>query len=381
MVGGAPVSTAGPSRQGGRFELVDGLRGLAALAVVLPHAVGLFIYPAASWVSQFFIGLADYGRSSVEVFFVVSGFAIAYSLRDAVDGGFSLGRFLLRRAARLDPPYWVGLLWNGLVVAIRARATHQPIALPHLGKVLAHLFYLQDILGLGQFNIVCWTLCLEFQLYFVFAALMRLASFGRGARRERSSGIAGHADLSGWLMVFAFFFSLVLSHTIWPMRPGWFVPFFYLFLAGSLAAWRTLGRVSDTLFQLCLLGMGVALVFKPELARIFGFLTTVLIYAAIRRDALHRWLSARPVQWLGSISYSVYLVHAPLAVFFLGLRTRVAPDSTLMSFVCLAGVYGATLALASLLHRTVEVPCLRFAQRLKHWPGTPSTRVREAPPA
>jgi peptidoglycan/LPS O-acetylase OafA/YrhL len=381
MVRAAQVSTAGPSGQGGRFELVDGLRGLAALAVVLPHAVGLFIYPEASRLSQFFIRLADYGRSSVEVFFVVSGFAIAYSLRDAVDGGFSLWRFLLRRAARLDPPYWVGLLWNGLVLAIRARAIHQPIAFPHLGKVLAHLFYLQDILGLGQFNIVCWTLCLEFQLYFVFAALMRLASFRRSARGEPSSGLWAQADLSGWLMVFAFFVCLILSHTVWPMRPGWFVPFFYLFLSGSLAAWRTLGRISDTLFQLCLLGMGIALAFKPELARILGFLTTLLIYAALRRDALHRWLSVRPVQWLGSVSYSIYLVHAPLAVCFLGLRTRAAPDSKLMSFVCLAGVYGATLASASLLHRTVEVPCLRFAQRLKRWPKARSSSVREAPPA
>jgi peptidoglycan/LPS O-acetylase OafA/YrhL len=69
--------------RGGHFEFVDGLRRLAALAVVLPHVVGLFVYSHDSWLTQLFLRLADYGRSSVEVFFVVSGFAIAYSLRDA----------------------------------------------------------------------------------------------------------------------------------------------------------------------------------------------------------------------------------------------------------------------------------------------------------
>jgi peptidoglycan/LPS O-acetylase OafA/YrhL len=375
------VSSAAVGGQGRRFELVDALRGLAALAVVLPHAVGLFIYPHPSWLSQLFLRLADYGRSSVEVFFVVSGFAIAYSLRDTASGGFDLGRFMLRRAVRLDPPYWVGLLWNGVVVAIRARATHQPIVLPHPGKVLAHLFYVQDILGLGQFNIVCWTLCLEFQLYLAFAVMIRFVSMLGTAQREPSSGILAETDAYGWLMVTGFFVSLVISHTVWPMVPGWFVPFFYLFLSGSLAAWRTLGRISDSLFQVCLLAMGLALLAKPELARALGFLTALVLYAAIRRDALHRWLSARPAQWLGRMSYSIYLVHAPLAVFFLGLRTRVAPDSKLVSLLCLVGVYLCTLALAALLHFTVEVPCLRLSQRLKRSRALEGTRVQQAPPA
>jgi peptidoglycan/LPS O-acetylase OafA/YrhL len=367
--------------RGRRYEFVDALRGLAALAVVLPHAVGLFSYPHENWLSSLFLRLADYGGSSVEVFFVVSGFAIAYSLRDAATEGFSLGRFMVRRAVRLDPPYWVGLLWTGVVVAIRARATHHPIVLPPLGKVFAHLLYLQDILGLGQFNIVFWTLCLEFQLYFVFAAMMRVASALGNTPGAAKSGIWHEADKCGWLMVIAFFASLVLSHTVWPMHPGWFVPFFYLFLSGSLAAWRTLGRISDRLFQLCLVAMALALLVRPEPGRALGFLTALVLYAAIRRGALHRWLAARSAQWLGRISYSIYLVHVPLAVFFLGLRTRVAPDSKLMSLVCLAAMYVVTVALASLLHFTIEMPCLRLSQQLKRQRSIEGSRVQQAPPA
>jgi peptidoglycan/LPS O-acetylase OafA/YrhL len=148
-----------------------------------------------------------------------------------------------------------------------------------------------------------------------------------------------------------------------------------LFLSGSLTAWRTLGRISDRLFQLCLLAMGLALFMKPELPRVLGFLTTLLLYAAIRRDALHRWLSARSAQWLGRISYSIYLVHAPMVMLFLGLRTRVAPDSPLVSLLCLAGAYVSTVALASLLYMVVEVPCLRLSQQLKRSRSLEGSRV------
>ena len=370
-----------PTSQGRRFEFVDALRGFAALAVVLPHTAGLFIYPQQSWLSELFLQLASYGGASVEVFFVVSGFAIAYSLRNAESGGFSFGRFMLRRAVRLDPPYWTALLLGGLVVTIRARAVHQPIELPPLGKVLAHLLYLQDILGLGQFNVVFWTLCLEFQLYLAFAIMIRsLLSVG-GTPSESSTGGWAKSDKYGWLMVVGFFSSLLLSHTVWPMPSAWFVPFFYLFLSGALAAWKTLGRISDGLFQLCLLAMGLALVAKPEVPRVFGFLTVVALSVAIRRDALHRWLAGRVPQWLGRISYSIYLVHVPVVGLFLGLRTRLAPDSKLVSLLCLAGVYLTTIASASVLHRAIELPCLRLSQRLKGSRAREAECGQQAPPA
>lgn len=361
-----------------RFELVDGLRGLAALSVVMPHAVGLFSYQQESVLTRLFLFLADLGRSSVEVFFVVSGFAIAYSLRNSAAERFGLGRFLLRRAARLDPPYWAGMILCGLVYALRERATGHPVALPALGKIAAHVLYLQDILHLGQFNVVFWTLCLEFQLYLAFAGLVRVVDFVLAARGARG-GLRVGADAYGWLMVAAFAASLLVSHSVWPMVPGWFVPFFYLFLSGSLAAWCLLGRVSERLYQSCLLAMGIGLIFQPQAARAFGLSAALVIYAAMRRKALHQWLAGPLPQWLGRISYSIYLVHAPVVMLFLGLRTRLSPESRPLSLICLFLAYTVTLGVAAIFHRLIEEPCLLLSRRLKRRSATPDLEARPTP--
>jgi peptidoglycan/LPS O-acetylase OafA/YrhL len=368
--------TVRPSgKQTNRFELVDGLRGLAALAVIVPHATGLFAFPGANRLSLFFLDLAPFGAGGVEVFFVVSGFAIAYSLRDTVSQRLDLGRFVLRRAVRLDPPYWAGLLLYGATSVLRALVAHQPIGLPQPAKVLAHVFYLQDLLRYGQFNVVFWTLCLEFQLYLVFAALTRAVGLLPAPLSKPEREVHVRRDRLGLVTVAIFVPFLLISHTVWPFEKGarWFVPFFYLFLAGALVAWRVLGRISDKTCLGCLLLMSLGVLWAPNVARLFGVVTAFVIYLAARRDRLHRWLSARPFQWLGRISYSIYLVHVPVAILVLGLRARVAPTSNTVSLLAFVGVYAGTLALAYLVNLTIESPCLRLAQRLK-----PSARFHEA---
>jgi peptidoglycan/LPS O-acetylase OafA/YrhL len=69
--------------------------------------------------------------------------------------------------------------------AFQSFATHRPFAVPPPGSFVAHVFSLQEILGDGSINIVSWTLCLEFQLYVVFALLLAgTALVARGDRLE-----------------------------------------------------------------------------------------------------------------------------------------------------------------------------------------------------
>src|SRR5207244_3796019 len=79
-----------------RMPFIDGLRGLAAVAVLLPHAIGLFYFSVKNPISQLMIRVSEYGHYGVEVFFVISGFVIAYSLKNTVMTGKNWGKFILR---------------------------------------------------------------------------------------------------------------------------------------------------------------------------------------------------------------------------------------------------------------------------------------------
>jgi peptidoglycan/LPS O-acetylase OafA/YrhL len=367
-------SSAGrPAAIGGRFHFVDGLRGLAALAVVLPHSSGLFAYPTAGWVLRTMVALVPYGGRAVQVFFVISGFVIAYSLRDAARGSFALKTFVLRRAIRLDPPYWCAILAMLAAEAFHSVAAHRPFQLPPAGSFVAHLFYLQQILGYGSINIVFWTLCLEFQLYVVFALL--LAGTGLIARGDRLD-----RTLRPTLVIGCFLGSLVLAHTIWPndVIGAWFVPNWYQFLAGVLLCWQMLGRVTRRQLLFCELCMVAAFVYHPDSCKLSALLATGVIDLAIQLRKLDTWLAGPIAQRFGRLSYCIYLLHVPVSIFVLGARTRISATSDLVAFAMLGLLYALTIVAAQMLHVTVEVPCLRLASRLRGGFARPVAPAEEA---
>ena len=88
-----------------RYELLDGLRGLAALAVVLQH-----------------IGIANVGHFAVMVFFVISGYCITASAESCRRNGSGLRDFMSRRVKRIYPPYLLAIVFFALTRAARAAA-------------------------------------------------------------------------------------------------------------------------------------------------------------------------------------------------------------------------------------------------------------------
>jgi peptidoglycan/LPS O-acetylase OafA/YrhL len=369
-----------------RFSFIDGLRGIAALAVVLPHARGLFAAPTNA-ASNAMAVCAEYGGRGVQLFFVISGFVIAYSLRDATRGSFSLKTFILRRAIRLDPPYWVAILVKWTVGALQSLVTHKEVWIPTAPNLLAHMFYLQDILGHGQMNAVFWTLCIEFQLYIVFAALLVVSNWL--APRERvdtlemgtlggfpnppamvrgeQSSPAPHAIRTA-IVVVGFVVSLSLARTLPPSEwPGtWFIRFWYMFLAGVLLCWHMLGRVKLAPLVFCGASMIASFVWSPDSFKLSALLAAGVIYLALRRGKLSTWLSGPIWQFLGRLSYCIYLLHVPITMLGLAVRTRLSMTSAVLPFAMLACEYVAIIVASFLLHISVEVPCLRLAARFKN---------------
>ena len=338
-----------------RVVFLDALRGLAALWVLLfhyfeaGHAAELErLFPG--WITAFIRS----GHLGVPIFFVLSGFVIAHSVgNQSVDSRF-IGRFIVRRSIRLDPTYWFSIA-AVIATGFLSPLPHPP--LPSAPQLAAHLFYAQGLLGFKQINNVCWTLCLEIQFYLVFCLMMlAIQRFRRSGQDHRS--LIGIAVLSGGLAVL---WPLGLAHvSVWH---GLFLPQWYSFLVGVFAYWTFQKRLPSYWFYLfsgMLLVSPVAYRHFPGVAAIIGLL---ILYAG-HRGKIGGWLNWRPLQLLGAISYSMYLLHNPATAMLVGLAYT-TPRTAAWELFWLVAITASVCAIAYLAWRFIERPCILLSQRFK----------------
>jgi peptidoglycan/LPS O-acetylase OafA/YrhL len=154
-----------------RVDWLDGIRGAAAMFVVLHH-MWLAVWPefprnAGPW----WVGWLLYGHLAVAVFIVVSGFSLALApLRHGGTLTGGTGRFIHRRAWRILPPYWVALIFSTIIAA----RFMQPM--PGTGALakgfVVHGLLIQDVIGSLAPNGAFWSIAVEWQIYFVFPLIL-----------------------------------------------------------------------------------------------------------------------------------------------------------------------------------------------------------------
>src|SRR3569833_295551 len=160
-----------------RLDYLDGIRALAAIYVMLSHGyatVWPFEYNREP--SGMLLKMTNwlyYGHYAVTVFLVVSGFCLMIPVvrrGGVLSGGWQ--RFQQRRARRILPPYYAGLVLSLIlaVTYIRAKTgTHWDVSIPVTTRgVLAHIFLLQNIFDKYQINHAYWSIAVEYQIYFLF---------------------------------------------------------------------------------------------------------------------------------------------------------------------------------------------------------------------
>ncbi len=332
-VGGGNLDVAAPAEQpkreapGPRPVLgLDGLRGLAALYVVLFHC-WLYTFPgyprstAPGWLD----GLM-FGRLAVVFFLVLSGFslAIAPARHGWRTGG--VGRFLRRRAWRILPPYWAALAMSLVIAWWVVSPSHY--GLPTAKSILVYGLVLQDMVTAPTPNGAFWSIGVESELYLLFplflfvrrkfgAALLvagvtiPVIAWGMlapGANPvEGANGLTAHlapvfvAGMVGAGVV-------VASERVRRLPWGWFA---------VLAALPVLvvGVVRGSVWT-------VNHYFWVDLA-VAPAMTMLIIAVATGRPAvLVRFLTTRPLRSLGDFSYSLYLIHLPIVM---AVIHRVAP--------------------------------------------------------
>jgi len=340
-------------RGSARYAFVDGLRGLAAVSVMLFHlGTGDLRRPLADGLTPRLPAALGYGWLGVHVFFVLSGFVIAHSIGRSRMTARSAFRFVLRRQVRLDPPYWCAIA-VGVAFALGARALRPsvPRFVPGPTDVLAHVFYVYDLLGRPGISAVFWSLAIEVQFYLLFVLILWL--------------LQSWPRLVPWFVLASAIASLYWALT-WRYPHAWFTQHWYLFALGALVSW-TLDRRTHATLPLALgLAFVVAGVRHGRLEPVAGGVVAALLLFAGARGTLGRWFAARPLQFLGVVSYGIYLFHTPFAgSLHMGLARLVSPATLRGALVILTAQIGVTLLVAWGLHRTVEGWAIRLAGRIR----------------
>ena len=138
-----------------------------------------------------------------------------------------------------------------------------------------------------------------------------------------------------------------------------------MFFTGVLAYWALVGRLDRKVFLGYLIAiLALTVVFREPRAAT-TVITTLVIYGSAFTGGLQSWLGGRIFQYLGRISYSLYLVHMSAGIAAIRLVMRHSNGSNAAVFIALAVGIATSVLLADLLNRFVEAPAMRLSKRFK----------------
>jgi peptidoglycan/LPS O-acetylase OafA/YrhL len=358
---------AAPARPPDRGRVVglDGLRGLAALYVLVFHC---WLYTFRGFPANTgpgWLGWLLYGHLAVVFFLTLSGFSLAIS---PARNGWRLGsnvRFARRRAWRILPPYWAALAFSLVVAWVVIPQPHS--GPPTARSVVVYGLLLQDNVVAPVPNGAFWSIAVEAELYVVFPLLLLI--------RRRAGAAALLAAVTVPVVAIGL---LAPSGSPVNKLTGLTLQLAPLFVMGILGAgvlaagdrirrlpWHWLAALAAAPLVLLIVVKGsiwtvnhyfwIDLAVGPAFAMLLAAVTT-------RRPAPLMWLLAtRPVRSLGTFSYSLYLIQLAIVIpVSRGLAPRyVAPGLPAFWFT-LALAAPITLVTAWLFALVFEIPFQRY---------------------
>jgi peptidoglycan/LPS O-acetylase OafA/YrhL len=359
-----------------RLTSLDAVRGIASFGVVLCHCWAAIPNDARAPLSlpmwSPLINLFTNGDAAVIIFFVLSGYVLALPFFRGTQPSYP--RFLFKRFCRIYIPFAVVIS----IAALLARFTdvgepitgvgdwlNQQMSRADAPSVLAGHFLMvgtkQDI----ALNFPMWTLVHEMRISLIFPLLIilcrdtRLALVTAAIMLVASTRILVALGQSAPWTVDTFCVTI-----IWTIR---FMPYFVFGILLSRHSENIRSLIHRVPDRMCIALMMVPIIILAiphggylSLRRdaLYDIGMPMLIVLVLKAPSISALLNRAVPQWLGRISYSVYLIHTPvLVVMFHALIGRAS-----LWFIVLSGI-ATTLATATLTHRFVEVPAMRIGRQ------------------
>jgi len=354
-----------------RIAGLDGVRGLAALYVVVNH---IFLrafpgYPADT--APFWAAWLIYGRFAVVVFIVLSGLSL--TLAPARHGWRldAVSSFARRRAWRILPPYWAALVFSLLVAWLIVPPPGE--GAPNLWSVLVNGTLVQNVVPEPTPNRAFWSIAVEAQLYVLFPLLLLLV------RRRGAIAMVGMVTLVVAIVGIVGPHVSGLDTFVIQSAPDLAALFALGVLAGGIViaserrrslpwAWIALAAAAPVFATIAWQGsvwtldrlFWVDLALGPAIACLLAALVTG------RPAPLLRMLDSRPIRNLGLSSYSLYLIHGPIVVVVYEKVVAGRVGHGVPSFLLAVGlIVPLTIVFARGFAAVFEIPF----QRHRGWPG------------
>lgn len=350
----------------GRIKYLDGLRGIAALVVVLQHTLEtIFIATPLETRQEYLIFFNSFnaGRFGVALFFLISGFVVPFSIkRPRPIYHFTMSRFL-----RLYPAYWLSL---ALALVVFPRLTERTYS---FAQIFANVTMFQSLVGERDVIGVYWTLIIELIFYVLCAGLflihrltnIRILITAIVAGLCLSLAIATYASFRGSHFPANVPLNLALMFLGTLMRRAWVEQDLQAkrFLPSTIVIWIIIMPVVQYLTP-------PQTEIMPITPLSFCMAYWLAIGTFLATAKLNR-LTGPVFIALGAISYSMYLFHTIcIEIMFHLFR----PRNIWQDAAFVVGALFSTIILASLVYILVERPAILIARWSAKLPQGSRTR-------
>lgn len=315
-----------------RISSIQYLRGLASLGVVLCHyGSGLTNYPKLSKVFNF-------GQTGVQVFFLISGFIVVYSLINSNYHTSQLFRFLLRRATRIDPPYFVTILLTlvlfRILMLIPSYRGRRVEFIPW--QLISHILYIIPFTKYKFYESIFWTLSVEFQFYLFIGGLY----FINNSSLYKTI----------FLVIFSLTFLLRLPNSYFLLFT--YAPVFALGI--SLISYYQHKKITNLILPFIFICL-IEYRFGSEICLLLVAVSSIVLLVKLNLTLLEK---------LGDISYSLYLTHPLVLIVLTGVEKRVLKDPDAYELYKLVLEVVFAVITAYIFYILVERPSIKLSKRI-----------------
>jgi peptidoglycan/LPS O-acetylase OafA/YrhL len=270
-----------------RYSELDAIRGIAALMVVLFHYTVRYGQIYEYSINPIFS--FELGKYGVQLFFIVSGFVIFLTLDKTVNAI----DFVVSRFSRLYPAYWVSVILTFVIVYTFSLPGREV----DLQSALVNLTMIQKWLEVDNVDGVYWTLAIELSFYLI----MYILFITKQLKNIFNVTIV-------WLLMIIVVRFLETNNIIqihWALKLLFLLDYGELFIAGIMF-YKIMHNDNLSNYIILLLVLGTEYYLHGKLAYLIaGYFFLFLLFA---KGYLHI-LSLKPLVYLGTISYSLYLIH------------------------------------------------------------------------